>query len=663
MRGKKTISALAMILLLGGSLAGCGQQASQERSTTTYSYIYKVDPQTLDYVLRNFAATSDVTTQMVDGLLENDKYGDLIPSLAKDWSVSNNGKTYTYHLRKDAKWYTADGEEYAPVTAHDFVTGLKYAADGKADALYLVQDSVEGLDDYVQGKTTDFSTVGVKAIDDYTLQYTLNRPEPYWNSKTTVGVLFPVNDEFLKAKGKDFGSADPSSILVNGPYFLTAWTTQVSIEFTKNDYYWDKDNVKWNHIKLTYNNGTDLDSIYQKFTDGIYSQAQVYPTRSMYDVVKQQNGDNVIYTPQDGTTYYMSLNLNRTNYGQTAKTSENQKIATRTALLNKNFRQALMFSVDREKYLAQQLGKEGASAGIRNTLVPTSFTQVGDKNFGEVVQEEVEALDSVWEGVNLEDGQNGAYNPQKAQMALAKAKEELAAQGIAETIRLDLPVMQSDPTKVQQAQSLKQSIEGTLGVENIQIDLQMMDETSYTNEVFYAETPDQNDFDISTAAGWGPDYDDPSTYLDINSPIRGAGIHYNGITLKEDIGLVNQVGLNVYQQLLDMANHEDFYIGRRYALYAKAQAWLTDSCINIPLNSKGAEPQVTRVKPFSEKYSFYGTKGTNYYKGRELQKDIVTAKDYAAAYKQWQKEKEIANQESLKENAAHVIKRERGSVI
>ena len=89
---------------------------------------------------------------MIDGLLENDKYGNLIPSLAEDWSVSKDGLTYTYTIRKDAKWYTSEGEEYAPVKAQDFVTGLKYATDKKSEALYLVQDSIKGLDAYAKGK-------------------------------------------------------------------------------------------------------------------------------------------------------------------------------------------------------------------------------------------------------------------------------------------------------------------------------------------------------------------------------------------------------------------------------------------------------------------------------------------------------------------------------
>ena len=110
--------------------------------------------------------------------------------------------TYTYKIRKGVKWYDADGEEHGEVTAKDFVTGLKHAADKKSETLPLVQGSVKGLDDYVTGTNSDFSNVGVKALDDHTVEYTLTRPEPYWNSKTTNSILFPVNEEFLNQRIK-----------------------------------------------------------------------------------------------------------------------------------------------------------------------------------------------------------------------------------------------------------------------------------------------------------------------------------------------------------------------------------------------------------------------------------------------------------------------------
>ena len=166
-------------------------------------------------------------------MLENDSYGNLTPALAEDWSVSADGLTYTYKLRKDAKWYTADGEEYAPVKHRTLFTGIKYASDNKGQAMDLIQNSIKGLNDYVTGVTNDFSTVGVKALDDYTVEYTLTRPESYWNSKTTSTILFPVNADFLKSKGDDFGKVDPSSILYNGPFLMKSFVSKSVIEFKK----------------------------------------------------------------------------------------------------------------------------------------------------------------------------------------------------------------------------------------------------------------------------------------------------------------------------------------------------------------------------------------------------------------------------------------------
>ena len=194
MKLKKRLIGAGLTLAAAVLLTACGKSASDVK---TYSSTFGADPTTFNYLLDYSGDNTAVVTNLVDGLLENDNYGNLIPALAEDWSVSKDGLTYTYKLRQDAKWFTADGEEYAPIKAQDFVTGIKYAADNKSQALDLIQNSIKGLDDYVTGANTDFSNVGVKAVDDYTVQYTLTRPEPFWNSKTTNSILFPVNEEFL----------------------------------------------------------------------------------------------------------------------------------------------------------------------------------------------------------------------------------------------------------------------------------------------------------------------------------------------------------------------------------------------------------------------------------------------------------------------------------
>ena len=170
MKAKKRIILAGVSMASALLLAACGGGTSNQ---STYSFIYSTDPNTLDYIASTRTTTSDITSNLVDGLLENDKYGNFVPSLAEDWTVSEDGLVYTYKLRKDAKWYTSEGEEYGAVTAHDFVTGVKHAVEVKSEGLFLIQNSIKGLDAYAKGETKDFDTVGVKALDDYTVQYTL----------------------------------------------------------------------------------------------------------------------------------------------------------------------------------------------------------------------------------------------------------------------------------------------------------------------------------------------------------------------------------------------------------------------------------------------------------------------------------------------------------
>ena len=203
MKKSRILAVAGVSLLAVGVLAACSNSNSNAGSSNTklasdYKYVYSVDPETLDYVVNNVDSTSFVTTNAVDGLLANDKYGNLVPSIAESWTVSQDGLTYTYKIRKDAKWVTAEGEEYAPVKAQDFVTGLKHAVEGKSKGLSVISSSIKGLSAYINGETNDFSTVGIKAVDDNTLEYTLNQPETFWNDKTTNGVMMPINEDFLK---------------------------------------------------------------------------------------------------------------------------------------------------------------------------------------------------------------------------------------------------------------------------------------------------------------------------------------------------------------------------------------------------------------------------------------------------------------------------------
>ena len=658
MKTRKVLALAGVTLLAAGVLAACSG-GSGAKGEQTFAFTYETHPDNLNYLTTGKAATADITSNVIDGLLENDRYGNFVPSMAEDWSVSKDGLTYTYTLRKDAKWYTSEGEEYAEVKAQDFVTGLKYAADKKSDGLYLVQESIKGLDAYVKGEIKDFSHVGIKALDDQTIQYTLNKPESFWNSKTTMGVLAPVNEEFLNSKGDDFAKGtDPSSILYNGPFLLKSIVAKSSVEFEKNPNYWDKDNVHLDKVKLSFWDGQDTNKPTEAFKDGSFTMARLFPTSASYPETEKAFKDNIVYTQQDSTTYLVGTNIDRQSYKSTSKTTDEEKTSTKKALLNKDFRQALAFGFDRTAYASQVNGASGATKLLRNLFVPPTFVQADGKNFGELVKEKLVTYGDEWKDVNLADAQDGLYNADKAKAEFAKAKTALQAEGVKFPIHLDMPVDQTNTTKVQRVQSFKQSLEATLGSENVVVDIQQLQKDDVLNITYFAETAAGEDWDISDNVGWSPDFADPSTYLDIIKPSVGENTKiYLGFDSGTNNAAAKQVGLEDYEKMVVEAGEEVNDVSKRYEKYAAAQAWLTDSALIIPTTSKTGRPMLSKMVPFTLPFAYSGNKGTSealLYKYLDVQDKPVTAEEYQKAQDKWMKEKEESNKKAQEDLAKHV---------
>ena len=651
MKTKKRVLSAGLTFAATLLLAACGQSGSD---TKTYSSTFSGNPTTFNYLLDYYADNTAIITNLVDGLLENDNHGNLVPSLAEDWSVSSDGLTYTYKLRKDAKWFTADGEEYAPVKAQDFVTGIKYAVDNKSQAIDLIQNSIKGLNDYITGADSDFSKVGVKAIDDQTVEYTLARPEPYWNSKTTNSILFPVNEEFLNSKGKDFGTLSPNSILYSGPYLLKDFTSKSSIEYVKNPHYYDHDKVSIERVKLAYFDGSDQELTIRNFESGAYSIAGVYPNSSNFAKTKEKYKNNIIYSLQDKTSWYFNFNVNRKAYNHTAKTTDEQKKSTETAVLNKNFRQAVNFALDRTAYSAQSNGEEAANKTLRNTLVPPTFVQVGDKTFGEVVASKLVNYGTEWSDINLADAQDAYFNKEKAQAKFAEAKKELASQGVTFPIHLDVAVDQTNKNAVTGMNSVKQTLESVLGADNIVIDVQQLSTDDFNNVAFLAPTPADRDYDLNFD-GWVGDYQDPSTYLNPFNAEDGFYLKIFGLDAKEDKAKIASLGLDTYTKMLKDADSENKDVAKRYEKYAEAQAWMIDNSLLMSAMSNGGTASVTKVTPFTRGYSLVGIKGDgNNYKYMKLQKDTVTTKQYEEAKTKWEQESKKAIEKAQKEAEKHV---------
>ena len=627
-----------------GIFAACGNKSdSSESDGKDYSFYYLTDPETLDYTFSGQKYTAENTANFVDGLVSYDQYRQIVPALAKSWDVSEDGKTYTYHIRKNVPWVDADGNEYDTVKPSDWVTGLKHAADTNSETLYLVSDSITGLADYASGKDKDFSKVGIKADDKAgTLTYTLNAPESFWNSKATYGILYPINAEFLKEKGKDFGKVATDGILYNGAFIATKFDNKSAIEYKANDTYWDKKNVHIKNVKLSFFDGKKPEDLYQNYMAGKYNQAQLYPTMPYYKNVKKSD---VIWTAQEATTYFGMFNLNRQTYKNTAHDTDAKKTATKQAVLNKDFRQAIGFAIDKAKYNAQRVGEEGGEKLVRNTLVPYDFVTIAGKDYGTAVQADLQAIDGdVWSKLSVDQGKNSTYNVDLAKASFAKAKEALKAQGIEVSkenpIILDAPVLDTSTINIAAAASMENSLEKAFDGE-VKLNSIKLAMDPYLQAVFSFKTAAEADYDWNIS-GWGPDYADPATYLNILSPKQGditikIGLEPSVTLEGEDKGAAAKaaVDIDAYQKLLDEANAITNNTDARYEAFAKAEAWLIDNGIVTPIYSLGAVPMMQNEVPFTKIDSNTVGSTAYSYKYRKVSDKTVTAKEYEKASKEW----------------------------
>lgn len=662
---KKILCASLAALLV----AGCsGAKTGNETTSEDAYYVFSTDVQTLDWHMSQRATDAEITANCVDALTETNSYNNYVGALAESWEANEEKTEWTFHLR-DANWVTNTGEVYAPVTADDFVAGLQHLADFDGPTLWIAGSFVEGLADYADGKTTDFSTVGVEAVDEKTVKYTLTAPTPFFNTIVANNAFWPVNRDFLESKGDGcklgdpdtsncgYGApTDPSSILYNGAYIIDELVSKSSQKLHKNEAYWDAEHVYVNKISRVYNDGSDPAATVKGFeqAENPYYMATLLTTAPDFQKYLEQYKDYAYTGIQNAYSFGMNFNLNRVNYENSNKTAA-QFADSKAALLNSSFRRALKFALDRVSYMATAVDPSIAEKALRTIECPWDFVTTSDgRAYGELVQAASEDPT-----IDLSEGQDSIYNPEKAQAELAKAKTEL---NVSWPIILDILVDEADPSNISQASSLEQSIEASLGVENVDIQIHPVDDDTYTGSSYTSNGPQDACWDISTSTGWGYDYVDPKSYLSIFSPVNGdvirnsMGLNYygenqfDGIELtgpngeavssdeanKANDAAVEASGLLKYQEMIDEAYAINDDLDKRYEAEAKAEAYLLDNAlyVNIQTQTRAVNWTLSRIKPFTNKYLNYSKM-----KGVIIQKDPVTAEEYQAAYEQWKVDK------------------------
>lgn len=530
---------------------------------TTYNMGYASDPQTWDAQATSRAADSEAIVNTYDSLMEYDAFNVLQPALAESYTVSDDGLTYTFTLRQGVKWVNSKGQEITELKADDFVAGFQHMLDAKGGLEYLVEGVIANAAEY-NAKAVTFDKVGVKADGDYKVVYTLTEPKSYFLTMLGYNVFAPLCRSFYESQGGKFGSEFNASdtaykygktqdnIAYCGPYVVTTNTAKSEIVFTKNDSYWNKANINLDKITWKYNDGKDTLKAYNDTKSGTLDGAGLNA-----DSVAQAKTDKVgektyfdeyhYVTATDATAFGTFVNINRTAYAnaqdgklQTAKDSAEQA-RTKAALSNVHFRRALAMALDRTSYNAQTVGAELASVSLINSFTPGNFVSLTEDvtvsingkdttfkkgtYYGAIMQAQIDADEvkiKVWdptadEGAGSSAGFDGWYNAENAMAELKIAIAELKAQGVdleEGAIHLDLPAFISNQVYYNRAFSYKKSLANALG-KYVTVDLAGATTSGdWYNAGYYTDYGYQANYDLYDVSGWGPDYGDPSSYLD-----------------------------------------------------------------------------------------------------------------------------------------------------
>ena len=465
---KSLVLVLAMLMILSVALSACGPKAPATPETPAPAGEPAKEPQeltidlfqensTLDWQGMSSSGEIQIYNWVMEGLTRSAGKGTVKPGIAESYQSSPDGKVWTFKLR-DAKW--SDG---TPVVAADFKYGAMRALDPKTprDYTYFLYDIV-GAEEYSLGKGSA-DQVGINVIDDKTIEYQLKRPVTYFDYLVSFPTYAPVQQAFAEKVGDKFNT-DPEYFLTNGPFKIDSWEHEAEMVFVKNPEYWDAASIKLEKV-------TGLMITEDATMFNMYEAGELDHTLQLTAEQKSAMTKGSVERYSDGSVWFFDFNT------------------THPVLKNKNIRKALTYAIDRKSFIenvAQQPWKP-AMAFVQPDIVPDVDGKTPWRN----------AKPAYFKDNDVEG---------------AKA---LLAQGMKELGLTTLPKMKfmcnDQATAQTYAQAFQEMWKKNLGVEveieavpsNVRIDRQQ-----------------KHDYDISLG-GWGPDFPDPMSDLDLY--VTGAG--------------------------------------------------------------------------------------------------------------------------------------------
>ena len=530
MKLAKVAAAGSVAALCALTLGACGSKSSDSASKQVLNWNESAELPTMDLSKATDVVSFDTLNNTMEGLYRLGKDSKIEPGLATKTKVSSDGLTYTFTLRKDAKWSNGD-----KVTAKDFVYSWRRTLDPKTNSQYAyLFEGIKNATDVMNGKKST-KEVGVKADGDYKLVVTLDKQIPYFKLLMGFPTFFPQNQNAVEKYGSKYGTAS-KYMCYDGPFLLPKRTGKyLSWSLKKSDNYWDKKNVKLDSINFKVNKSNST-------AYNLYQSGKLDATSLSAEQAKQLKGQSGYTVRQAASTFYFQ-------YNQTKPEFQNKKI-----------RQAISMVIDRKEFVNKVLGNGSIPS---KGLVSTGLATRNGKDFADA-----------------------SYVKDGATVNFAKAKK-LWAEGLKEIGKdsLTFGLLSDDTDGAKKTTEFIQSaIESNLKGAKVECaNVPFKTRLNRTN---------QGQFDVVISA-WGADFADPISFLDMftSNNSYNAGKWKNAQYDKLIEASKSTDAGNAGKRWNDLVSAEKILIQEQgiSPLYQQATAWMVKPKVKgVIYNSAGA---------------------------------------------------------------------------
>lgn len=600
----KRIIAFSLCLTLAVALmAGCQPGGGSDEAA--YRRVYSGEATTLNYLTSGTVNDTRVAENLIDTLVEYDIYGNIDMALAEKYEVSDDYKVWTFTIKDGHKWVNHKGEVMADITAEDWIASAEYVlnpANSSAN-LRVWQDLILNATAYVTGEITDFSQVGIKALDEKTLQYTLEDSIPYFLHSLARNGHWPAYHVQLKELGANF-ALDNESMYFNGPYYLSKFAPQEERVYLKNENYWDKDKVYIDKYVEIYNAEAQVLAPDMFLRDEV-DEAEISSAILSNWLERSDTKDIVTPSPPD-TSYMYYYGFNYDPQFDAEYEPENW----RKAVNNEYFRQSIYWAMDKIR-AKSTMDPYNPEIFISNTITPATSFKDGNTDFVNI-------------GALAEITDRTFPQKDKALDYKAKAIAELTAAGATFPVKILMPYNPGTTDWDKEVLMVAQDLENTLGKDYIECIIEAGPSTGFLDAARrsgkYALMKLNNSNSIADPAGWQVAFavGNNWTFLDkADGP--------ETIALREEYYRLCAEGKAILEQT------------ERYEALAEAEAYLINHALVIPFSTDTYGYMVRRINSFDRKYSPLSGHSRSL-KGARLLDEPITSEEFMASYEKWRDE-------------------------